>query len=80
MFFKKILVSPADLGFQPQFAMKIDPNHRIQKVIRAMLAMQRRAWEQGVAAQALLESGETELAVLLPGMRSSTSSRMVAWA
>lgn len=38
---------------------------RIQKVIRAMLAMERRAWEQGVAAQALLESGETDLAVLL---------------
>ena len=45
--------------------MKIDPNDRVQKVIRAMLAMQRRAWEQGVAAQALLESGETDLAVLL---------------
>ena len=30
-----------------------------------MLAMQRRAWEQGVAAQALLELGETEWMVLL---------------
>jgi len=30
-----------------------------------MLTMQRDAWEQGVAAQALLESGETELAVLM---------------
>jgi unsaturated rhamnogalacturonyl hydrolase len=30
-----------------------------------MLAMQRRAWEQGVAAQALLELGETDLVVLL---------------
>lgn len=30
-----------------------------------MLAMQRRAWEQGTAAQALLELGETELVVLL---------------
>jgi unsaturated rhamnogalacturonyl hydrolase len=38
---------------------------KIQQVIRAMLAMQRRAWEQGVAAQALLEWGETELVVLL---------------
>jgi rhamnogalacturonyl hydrolase YesR len=35
------------------------------KVLQAMLAMQRRAWEQGVAAQALLESGETDLVVLL---------------
>ena len=38
---------------------------RIHQVINAMLAMQRRAWEQGVAAQALLELGETGLAVLL---------------
>jgi len=37
----------------------------IQKVIRAMLGMQRRAWEQGVAAQALLELGETERVLLL---------------
>jgi unsaturated rhamnogalacturonyl hydrolase len=40
-------------------------SERIQKVIQAMLAMQRRAWEQGVAAQALLELGETDLVVLL---------------
>jgi unsaturated rhamnogalacturonyl hydrolase len=38
---------------------------RIEKVKNAMLAMQRRAWEQGVAAQALLESGEHELVILL---------------
>ena len=38
---------------------------RIEKVKNAMLAMQRRAWEQGVAAQALLEMGEHELAILL---------------
>jgi unsaturated rhamnogalacturonyl hydrolase len=37
----------------------------VQKVQKAMLAMQRRAWEQGVAAQALLELGETGLVVLL---------------
>lgn len=37
----------------------------IEKVRRAMLAMQRRAWEQGVAAQALLELGETDWVVLL---------------
>ena len=36
----------------------------VAKVRTAMLAMQRRAWEQGVAAQALLESGERELLVL----------------
>ena len=43
----------------------MESQERIQKVIRAMLAMQRRAWEQGVAAQALLEIGEIDLAVLL---------------
>ena len=37
----------------------------IRKVISAMLTMQRRAWEQGVAAQALLELGETDLMVLM---------------
>ena len=43
---------------------KMEKNKTIQKVINAMLAMQRRAWEQGVAAQALLELGETELVIL----------------
>jgi len=38
---------------------------RISRVKNAMLAMQRRAWEQGVAAQALLEMGEEDLAILL---------------
>jgi unsaturated rhamnogalacturonyl hydrolase len=38
---------------------------RINQVMTAMLAMQRRAWEQGVAAQALLELGKTGLAILL---------------
>jgi rhamnogalacturonyl hydrolase YesR len=43
-----------------------DPDaSRIQKARDAMLAMQRRAWEQGTAAQALLELGETAFAVLL---------------
>lgn len=37
----------------------------IKKVINAMLSMQRRAWEQGVASQALLELGEKDLAVLM---------------
>ncbi len=37
----------------------------LEKVKRAMLCMQRYAWEQGVAAQALLESGERDLAILM---------------
>jgi unsaturated rhamnogalacturonyl hydrolase len=36
---------------------------RIKKVKLAMLAMQRRAWEQGTASQALLEMGEIDLVV-----------------
>ena len=39
---------------------KMKNSETIQKVMRAMLAMQRRAWEQGVVSQALLEMGETE--------------------
>ncbi len=37
----------------------------LTKVMHAMLALQRRAWEQGVAAQALLELGEIDWVVLL---------------
>lgn len=37
----------------------------VGRVKTAMLAMQRRAWEQGVASQALLERGEIDLVVLL---------------
>ena len=36
-----------------------------EKVKQAMLCMQRDAWEQGVAAQALLETGERDLVILL---------------
>src|SRR5512135_2905715 len=37
----------------------------INRVKLAMLTMQRASWEQGVAAQALLELGEIDLAVLM---------------
>jgi rhamnogalacturonyl hydrolase YesR len=37
----------------------------IEKVKRAMLSMQRATWEQGVAMQAMLELGETELVILM---------------
>ena len=40
-------------------------NETIEKVKRAMLSMQRYAWEQGVAAQAMLESGESEWVILM---------------
>jgi rhamnogalacturonyl hydrolase YesR len=38
---------------------------QLDRVKLAMLAMQRYAWEQGVAAQALLESGDTDTMVLM---------------
>jgi rhamnogalacturonyl hydrolase YesR len=37
----------------------------VEKVKRAMLSMQRATWEQGVAMQAMLELGETELVILM---------------
>ena len=40
-------------------------NSRIDQVSQALLAMQRYSWEQGVAAQAYLEMGETRTAILL---------------
>jgi len=40
-------------------------NDTVRKVMNAMLAMQRRAWEQGVASQALLELGEKDLVILM---------------
>ena len=44
---------------------RAEKNDTIQKVLFGMLSMQRRAWEQGVASQALLELGEKELVILL---------------
>ena len=37
----------------------------VQKALFGMLSVQRRAWEQGVASQALLEQGEEDLVVLM---------------
>ncbi len=37
----------------------------VAKVTRAMLTMQRHAWEQGVAMQALLEWGERDLVIMM---------------
>ncbi len=47
--------------------LEADPRHDslTQGVKSALLAMQRYSWEQGVAAQAFLESGDTDLAILM---------------
>jgi len=43
---------------------KTGGSETVEKAIRAMLCMQRRAWEQGTAAQALLEWGEKDMVIL----------------
>ena len=40
-------------------------NETVERVMRAALTMQRASWEQGTTAQAFLEAGETETALLM---------------
>lgn len=54
----------ATAGFVGPEAFAADPDV-IQRVSRALLSMQRASWEQGVAAQAFLERGETDLVYLM---------------
>jgi unsaturated rhamnogalacturonyl hydrolase len=52
---------------------------QLQKVVLAMLSMQRATWEQGVAMQALLELGEKELVILMAKdavLRQSADGRL----
>jgi rhamnogalacturonyl hydrolase YesR len=44
---------------------KSESARRIEKATAAALAMQRRDWEQGILAQAMVEAGNRELAILL---------------
>ena len=51
----------------------------IEKVKRALLAMQRYSWEQGIAAQAFLELGDTDTVVLMAKeavLRQSNDGRL----
>jgi rhamnogalacturonyl hydrolase YesR len=62
------LVLGTEMGGPPAAPLVAAPDAdavRLGKVRNAMLAMQRRVWEQGTAAQALLELGETDWVVLL---------------
>ncbi|MEV1147606.1 glycosyl hydrolase family 88, partial [Micromonospora sp. NPDC049799] len=43
----------------------MDTKDATTRVLAALLAMQRQSWEQGMAAQALLDLGHDELVVLL---------------
>lgn len=58
------LLAGAFSDFPAQRTLEIQPD-KIAKVGRAMLGMQRATWEQGVAMQAMLESGEEELVILM---------------
>lgn len=52
----------------PAFAAVAGPSEsqgRIQKAKTAALAMERRDWEQGILAQAMLEAGDREMVILL---------------
>jgi unsaturated rhamnogalacturonyl hydrolase len=61
-----VLAAPQALGAsQAAGAAPAPPQAVIAKVKRAMLSMQRASWEQGVAAQALLETGDIDLTVLM---------------
>jgi unsaturated rhamnogalacturonyl hydrolase len=52
------------LGAPPRTGDAADAERR-HRVRRALLSMQRASWEQGLAAQAALDEGDAELAVLL---------------
>ena len=43
----------------------VGPVHMLKQVSQTLLTMQRYSWEQGVAAQAFLELGETDIAIML---------------
>jgi len=47
---------------------------RIQKALSAAMAMQRRDWEQGILAQALLEAGDRERVILLSKAAAAQST------
>ena len=63
--FKSYDIKGSDSNVCQQGYIIPEKNDTIRNVINAMLSMQRRAWEQGVAAQALLELGETDLMILM---------------
>jgi rhamnogalacturonyl hydrolase YesR len=58
----------------------VPPNRRaVEKAKTAMLSMQRATWEQGVAMQAVLELGETDLVILMAKdavLRQSADGRL----
>jgi rhamnogalacturonyl hydrolase YesR len=57
---ENVAAGPADIH-----AIDAGAAQRIQKALSAAMAMQRRDWEQGILAQALLEAGDRERVILL---------------
>ena len=57
-----ILAPAADAATGEQIS---ESAHRIEKATAAAMAMQRRDWEQGILAQAMLEAGRREQLILL---------------
>jgi len=73
-FFKKTLAcgGAASIGLGTSSLMRASqiikgpgPDPLVERVRTAMLTMQRQAWEQGVASQALLEWGDADLVILM---------------
>ncbi len=67
------------LSSSPQPEAAHDREELIEKVKRAMFSMQRATWEQGVAMQAMLELGESEMVVLMAKdavLRQSADGRL----
>ena len=60
-----VQAKPAGTGESAEVAPQPESARRIQKAIRAAMSMERRDWEQGILAQAMLEAGEREYAILL---------------
>jgi unsaturated rhamnogalacturonyl hydrolase len=65
LYFSRDYVQGSDTAFRGQGIYNAAKSDTVSKVVSAMLSMQRRAWEQGVASQALLELGETDLMILM---------------
>ena len=56
-------LNPAILACARTDTNKSEQSDALDKVTRAMLSMQRASWEHGVAAQAMLESGNDEVGI-----------------
>ena len=60
-----VQAKPAGAGENAKVDLQQESALRIAKAIRAAMSMQRRDWEQGILAQAMLQAGEREYAILL---------------